>query len=454
MKSMSILFVVDDKPTIENIIIFCSFLRQKKIKYNITLLFKMNFFLNNKTIKKLNKLRLKKYFLKKKNEKISFRKNENLRVTSFKILISGIKQIMKSIRTIYILNKILKKTKPNLCIVSKDYTEFDELVFFACKTKKVKTAMLPGAFQHSDSKQFYYKNRQNWLIKNKFISNLFILNFFSLIFPDWVKKFNKNKFFLDNPVARLFRCFLGCSSIYPHFIGFGKQNFNFLDSQEQFDVVQKIFKKKINTIFFLNCKPLLDKLYKIYINKKKFKKIFFKKHKFLQEKKLVLVSLPNYYEHGFLSLENQLNEINFLINSLKTLDKNYYIVYSLHPTMDYNFYKKKFKNLIIIKDNITSIVALADIFISAYSTVSHWTSVFKIKTISLNYFDMKFTYLNKKKYINVVESKSQFIENINKLKKQKLFFRNDKNNDVKMIIDGNHCNRLYNNILEINKYDN
>ena len=163
--------------------------------------------------------------------------------------------------------------------------------------------------------------------------------------------------------------------------------------------------------------------------------------------------MPNYYEHGFLSLENQLNEIKFLINTLKTLHKNYYIVYSLHPTMDYNFYKKKFNNLIITKDNITSIVALADIFISANSTVSHWASVLKIKTISLNYFDMQFTYLNKKKYISVAESRSQFIENINKLKKQKLFFNNDNNDeDVKMIIDGNHCNRLYNNILNIHKY--
>jgi hypothetical protein len=454
MKPVNILFVVEDKPTIENIIIFCSFLKSRKIKYSISLLFIFGPILDNAIKKKLIKLKIKTFFLKKINKGQSIRnffsgtKNYNSRFGSIKIFISGILGIYKSITIIYFLYKILNKTKPNLCIVNKDYTEIYELMFFVCKTKRIKTALFPGAFQHSDRKQFYYKNRLNWIIKNKSSSNLFILNFFSFIFPDWLIKFNKDKFFLDNPVSRLFRFILGCCSSHPHCIGFGKQNYNFLDSQEQLNVIQKTFKKNSSN-FFLNCKPLLDKIYKIKTHKEKIKKFFFNKYKFYEKKKLILVSLPNYYEHGFLSLEDQLNEIRFIINSLKSLNKNYNIVYSLHPSMNYNFYKKKFNNLTIIKDDITSIIALVDIFISACSTVSHWTSVLKIKTISLNYFDLKFKYLNKKKYVNVVKTKSQFIDNINKLKNKKLFFKNYKHNNVKMIIDGSHCSRLYNSILKI-----
>ena len=88
-----------------------------------------------------------------------------------------------------------------------------------------------------------------------------------------------------------------------------------------------------------------DLLYKQHSQRDVIRQNIFKKYHLDNDKKIIIIGLPQLGEHGELPWDRHWQEIHFLIKSLHSLDQN--ILISLHPKMNINNYKYLEKNLIV-----------------------------------------------------------------------------------------------------------
>jgi len=88
---------------------------------------------------------------------------------------------------------------------------------------------------------------------------------------------------------------------------------------------------------------------------------------------IILLAVPQYYEHGLCEKDIHFDLIGDMLSRLSELKVN--IILSLHPKMnreDYEMFTLVSENVIIIDESLSSILPICDLFISTYSSTVSW----------------------------------------------------------------------------------
>ena len=136
---------------------------------------------------------------------------------------------------------------------------------------------------------------------------------------------------------------------------------------------------------------IYDHIYKQYLNKNSIRQDMMKKYCLDKDKKNIIIALP---QLG-VSMENYLTgtgkEINFLIETLESLNHNTLI--SLHPKMnekEYKFLEKKY-NCKILSERLFDVIPSADLFVATYSSTIIWSILCGVKTVVVDFYEFNYS---------------------------------------------------------------
>ena len=134
-----------------------------------------------------------------------------------------------------------------------------------------------------------------------------------------------------------------------------------------------------------------DNLYLNYKNRINIKKKLLEKYSFINNKKIIIIALPQLAEHSILTWDRHWEEINYLMKSLNELNEN--ILISLHPKMDrkkYEFLEDKY-NCTILDERLADVLPIADIFVATFSSTVFWSILCGIKTVVVDFYGLNYT---------------------------------------------------------------
>lgn len=128
-------------------------------------------------------------------------------------------------------------------------------------------------------------------------------------------------------------------------------------------------------------------LYNVYKNKKIHKENIMNKYN-LQYKKIIIISLANWWEHNLSDEKTHWNIIKNTIESTLEGSCEYSILISLHPSMkleNYIFLEKKY-DIKILEERLMHVLPIADIFVADQSSTVPWAIICGIKVLIICYY--------------------------------------------------------------------
>ena len=171
------------------------------------------------------------------------------------------------------------------------------------------------------------------------------------------------------------------------------------------------------------------------------------KYKFNSLKKLVIFSLPQHFEQGYMKSEKHFRQINEILQQLVAVDCN--LLISAHPRQDlsnYSFITRKY-GLNIASEKLCNIIGASDLFVASNSSTLTWATLCGIPAINLEGpIENLFGHLSSIKYISdfreILEVASQC------LKKPLLSFENDWQYMSKDLVFDGKCTHRFLKLLE------
>ncbi|MCF6434976.1 polysialyltransferase family glycosyltransferase [Pseudoalteromonas sp. MMG022] len=136
-----------------------------------------------------------------------------------------------------------------------------------------------------------------------------------------------------------------------------------------------------------------DEVLHCYNNKASIKKTLLNNANFSIDRPILIISLPQYFEHRLMGKEEHIEIFKDLFDKLAVL--NYSIFVSLHPKSDrddYHWINECSPNIKIIDCSLTNIIAIADIFMGTYTSTMCWALMCHVECVivdhpNLNYQD-------------------------------------------------------------------
>lgn len=173
----------------------------------------------------------------------------------------------------------------------------------------------------------------------------------------------------------------GTLSAYPWWVGNGISDIVCVDSEYTAKkyISHKVKGDKIVVVGHIS----YDKVYRSYSNREDVKSSLFEKYSLEKEKKLIVLSMPQYAEQGYISWEEHWDEINSMMKEVSLSDNN--LLVSIHPRSDVNeylFIQKKYKCR-IIDEPLSDVIGTADLFLASNSTTFVWAVLCGVPSIAL-----------------------------------------------------------------------
>ena len=172
-----------------------------------------------------------------------------------------------------------------------------------------------------------------------------------------------------------------------------------------------------------------------------------------ENRPLVILALPQLYEHQLLSKEQHFAEIEYLVSTISKYSTD--VLVSLHPKMDkvhYLFLEKKY-NVVIAEQNLIDIIHLAKIFISTYSSTVLWSVALGIPSIIVDFYTLNYSYFKNFKGVGIFSEKQSFEAYLVELLKFGKLYKSKEIDQIKdsknTVMDGNCISNL---IKLINEY--
>lgn len=296
----------------------------------------------------------------------------------------------------------LKKNNINLFIVNHDNFLHPEAAFLKAAKKLQIPILLPKLLYHFPF-SFQYKQ------KEFHISSLDDPLYQKIIF----KKFSSHKFgkqiyddafrynsFVINAHYK-FKTF----SYMPHLPGGSDlvDKILILDQYHKDYLIEYGFdQNKLIVVGDLN----YDNLYMAYQNKNNIKQKYNLENK---KKKIIILALPQLFEHGYLNKKEAVEEINFLVKTASSIE-NISLFLSLHPSMnylDYQYLEDEF-NCHILKERLSDFLPIADLFIPTLSGTMIWSILLDIPLIAYNFYGWDTSNMYPFLNISYVQDKEDF----------------------------------------------
>ena len=108
------------------------------------------------------------------------------------------------------------------------------------------------------------------------------------------------------------------------------------------------------------------------------------------DKKIIILALPQYYEHGFCSLRESRKIIKELITKL--ISQRNILLISLHPKMnpaDYQWIEEPGK-VRIVNENLYEYIFCGDVFVSSYSSTVEWALFSGVPVLNLDLMNQNY----------------------------------------------------------------
>jgi hypothetical protein len=126
-----------------------------------------------------------------------------------------------------------------------------------------------------------------------------------------------------------------------------------------------------------------DNVFFSYDNKTSIRQSLFEKYSLQAEKKIIILSMPQYAEQGYISWEKHWDEINSMMKEVSSSNHN--LLVSVHPRSDiseYLFVQDKY-NCRIIDEPLCDIIGALDLFLASNSTTFSWAALCGVPSIAL-----------------------------------------------------------------------
>lgn len=189
-------------------------------------------------------------------------------------------------------------------------------------------------------------------------------------------------------------------------------------------------------------------LAKVIENKEQVKKKIFSKYSFDDQKKLIVLALPQFSEHNLMSRVQHDEEIKDILVELEKHECN--VLLSLHPKMNFDYYKKLENNYCvkISEERLNEVLGASDYFIACFESTIKWAIMLGLPTMFLNYFKLGYDLSYLKSIVTVTE-KNDFSDMLNKFIKSGLSDDlNIKEGENMGFIDGKCGERIANIFIE------
>ena len=171
-------------------------------------------------------------------------------------------------------------------------------------------------------------------------------------------------------------------SAYPWWVGNGLCDVVCVDSKHTYEryIENRVPAKKLVVVGHAQ----YDNIYRSNQNHKQIICDLNQKYGFANNKQLVILSLPQHSEQGYLEWDIHIQQIRQLLSQMVMVDCNFLI--SLHPRQDrlnYNFILDEY-GFNLAGEQLSDIIGAADLFIASNSTTSIWACLCGISGINLS----------------------------------------------------------------------
>lgn len=173
----------------------------------------------------------------------------------------------------------------------------------------------------------------------------------------------------------------GVLSDYPWWVGNGNSDIVCVDSQY---TAQKYKEHRVNDgkIAILGHVDY-DTVFASAQNRQLIRETIFQQYSLDEQRKLIILSMPQYAEQGYISWEEHWKEIDELLVAIGAADLN--VVVSIHPRSDRNAYAfiEQKHGFHIAERALAEIIGAADLFLASNSTTFSWAVLCGIPSIAL-----------------------------------------------------------------------
>lgn len=203
----------------------------------------------------------------------------------------------------------------------------------------------------------------------------------------------------------------GTLSAYPWWIGNGNSDVVCVDSRytETKYVEHQVRSDKIVVMGHV----AYDRVFSSYANRQAISQALTEKYSLASGKKLLILSLPQYAEQGYMSWDRHWDQLDSIIRAVASTNHN--LLLSVHPRSDvrnYEFLEEKYKCR-ILQESLSDVIGAADLFLASNSTTFTWAALCGIPSIALmSPVPFLFSYLESVRQVNVSTDLGAEINNI------------------------------------------
>ncbi len=162
-------------------------------------------------------------------------------------------------------------------------------------------------------------------------------------------------------------------------------------------------------------RPEHDKLFHLFQQKSELKSSIYQRYGFKMDSPLIVVALPQLWEHGVLDWGAHKEHIQELMQVLRSLEVN--ILISLHPKMDaknYTFIEDSYQ-AVIAQERLFDILPAADVFVASYSSTVQWAMLCEIPTIVEDFVGLRYSVFDRYPGVKIVRNSQEFAQALRKV---------------------------------------
>lgn len=334
------------------------------------------------------------------------------------------------------------------CLLSQSDTGFISRVGALVYAKKHKIPIVIPYFYISDYYISSYKNPKYWEKSNLCWYQNYIFKKFSND-KYGVQKY-KEHFFFPAFILASQNSFYKILSKNPYFVGCGINDIVIIDNIYTYRTYENKTDMDTSKLRILgNISD--DEIFTTYKNRDEIKKEFIKRYNLDKNKKIIIYSVPCYFEHGMLkNHEDARAYIEKVILSIQ-MATNANILLALHPRItkdEYNYLDNKL-NCTIPVEPLSNYVSIADTFVADFSSTVAWATLCKIPSVLISPTET-LEFFNNFNTVFTSNNFKEFQTNIQFVMKNKIDFSHDwELLSRKLIFDGKTKQRYLNLIKSI-----
>lgn len=198
---------------------------------------------------------------------------------------------------------------------------------------------------------------------------------------------------------------VGVLSSYPWCLGNGLSDIICVDSEVTAQRYRndRVHPEKIRIIGDV----VYDKIAESFHRRHEIKAVLVRKYKFDNNRKLIVLALPQLAEQGVMDWEPHWREMRFLVGAVTQAGQN--LLISLHPRMnskDYAFLEQEY-SCRIAQERLSEFIAASDVFMANYSSTVVWAVLCGIKTIVVDFYGLNYGFFDYLKSVSIVRDRER-----------------------------------------------